>query len=69
MLAPVAPAAGSIPGPHPAGTAEDNIVTFGGGVTAEAFDVVDDGVNLNIGGVSYRQMALYVRVPDGARSD
>jgi hypothetical protein len=61
-----APAA--IPGPHPIGVASDNEVMFGGGVSADAIDVQDDGVSLNIGGVVYQQMRLSVRVPDGARS-
>lgn len=68
FAAPSPPAPGGIPGPHPNGDAGDNIVTFGGGVSTSAFDVNDDGISLDIGGTVYRQMALYVRVPDGARS-
>ncbi|MBN2081879.1 hypothetical protein JW859_06675 [bacterium] len=68
FAAPLPPAVGGIPAPHPTGVASDNVVTFGGGVTAEAFAVIDDGETLTIGGTTYEQMALYVRVPDGALS-
>ncbi len=68
FAAPTPPAPGGIPAPHPDGAASDNIVTFGGGLTAQGLAVFDDGEVLNIGGILYRQMALYVRVPDGARS-
>lgn len=61
-----APAA--VPGIHVIGNASDNIINFAGGVTARAFDVVDEGPGAIISGTQYEQLALYVRVPNGARS-
>ena len=59
-----------IPGVHINGSFDDNYVTFGGGATATPLTILDDGVTLEIpaGGPAYQQMAMYVRVPEAART-